>query len=497
MSPLLLLCGLSATPAHAGDFMDVWISTAFEDTNVLAGPEAESPSANFVERGNAAFFENYESRTTDDISRAQLVLYKRSDSFFSGWWTEAAFVLRYTPYLDPDLTDPGTNIEDDGSYVRLVRDLPGDDHTLSLTGYAVDSDRFRLGYSYDLSWGGRELFVDQVGAAPGVRLQWERQGSYAFVGAKTAIMNAVPTEDDGSQTTATKLNQTFYAALAGGGVMVGDLLKLEANAGSFQQGQFTSADATGPLYGTPIVAMGVAGQVAFRSRPEVKFIQSGDLRLYRNEPDSVQESYIRHAKIDGVGLLAQTEVDRLSHNLMVAADSDATEIETGYAGDLQSVVIAGTTAFEVDLVYKDLRYIVFDVPGLVSQQAMGDGYETTPQLYGRFAIEHWFEKAHVTPGFGIGLMQPATYTTQDGKTVVQIDDRNSEQIPDGQAPTAILSGVAGVNVDLSESMVAVGELLYTLNNNLSNTTEGSSERVLAPANQRNQLGFNVILRARF
>lgn len=496
MTPLLLL-SLAASPAQAGDFMDVWISTAFEDTNLLAGPVAESPSANFVERGNAAFFENYESRTTDDISRAQLVLYRRDDSFFANWWTEAAFVLRYTPYLDPDQTDPGTNIEDDGSYVRLVRTLPGEDHTLSLTGYAVDSDRFRLGYSYDLSWGGREMFVEQVGAAPGVRLQWEKGGNYAFAGAKTAIMNGVPDQDDADVSTATKLNTTFYGALVGGGIMLGELVKVEANGGSFQQGQFTSSDATGDLYGTPIVALGVAGQVAVRSRPEVDFIQSGDLRLYRNEPDSVRDSYIRHRKVDGVGILVQAEIDRLSHNLMTAPDSDATVIETGYAGDLQSLLIAGTTIFGVDLVYKDLPYIVFNVPGLISQNAMGDNYETTPQLYGRFKVEHWFEKAHVTPGLGFGLMQPATYTTQDGKTVVQIDERNSEQIPDGQEPAAILSGVAGVQVDLSKSMVAIGEVLYTLNNNRSVVDNTTNERLLAPANYRNELGLNIIMRARF
>ena len=55
--------------AQAGDFMDVWVSTAFEDTNILAGPDAYSPSMNFVERGNRAFFENYETRATDDISQ--------------------------------------------------------------------------------------------------------------------------------------------------------------------------------------------------------------------------------------------------------------------------------------------------------------------------------------------------------------------------------------------------------------------------------------------
>ncbi|MCK6507660.1 hypothetical protein L6R53_30555 [Myxococcota bacterium] len=490
MSALLPLL-LAASPALAGDFVDVWVSTAFEDTNVLAGPEAESPSANFVERGNATFFENYENRTTDDISRAQLVLYRRDDSFFQGWWTEAAFVLRYTPFLDPDDTDPGTNIEDDGSYVRLVRDLPGEDHTISLTGYAVDSDRFRLGYSYDLSWGGREMFIKQVGAAPGLRLQWERQGSYAFLGAKTAIMDGI----DRTEATDAALNTTFYGLLAGAGVLVGDKVKGEVHAGSFQQGQLDNVDADSDLYGDTIVALGLAAQVAFRSRSDLDFIQSGDLKLYRNEPDQVRDTYLSHRKLDGAGVIVQAEVDRLTHNLLDADDTSSTTIETGYAGDLQSILVLGTTQVGVDLVYKDLAYIVFNVPGLKSQESIGSGYETTPQLYGRLKFEHFIEKAHLTPGFGIGMMQPATYTTIDGKTVVQISERDSEQIPDGQEPTAIMSGVGGVQVDLSKSMVAIGEVLYSLNNNRSNT-DGDA-RVLAPSNERNELGFNVIMRARF
>ncbi|MDP6934219.1 MAG: hypothetical protein QGG40_14940, partial [Myxococcota bacterium] len=182
LSLLLLL-----PTASAGDFVDVWVTTAFEDTNVFAGPDAYSPSANFVQRGNNTFFEMYESRSSDDISRADLVLYRRDEGNFDNWWTEAAFVLRATPYLDPDNTDPGTEIEDDGSYVRVVRNLSGEDHTVSLTGYAVDSGRWRLGYSYDLTWGGREIYSFTAGAAPGARLQWQREGSYAFVGLKTAV----------------------------------------------------------------------------------------------------------------------------------------------------------------------------------------------------------------------------------------------------------------------------------------------------------------------
>jgi hypothetical protein len=50
-------------------------------------------------------------------------------------------------------------------------------------------------------------------------------------------------------------------------------------------------------------------------------------------------------------------------------------------------------------------------------------------------------------------------------------------------------------------LVLVGELLYTLDNNLSDfvATEDNpeGERVLAATEERNQLGFNLIMRSRF
>ena len=493
MLPLTLLF---AAPAHAGDFIDVWVTSAFEDTNVRAGPEAFSPSANFVERGNRTFFEDYESRTTDDISRSELCLYRRDDGYVKGWSTEAAFVLRLTPYLDPDRSDPGTQIEDDGSYVRIVRELPGKDHNVSLTGYALDAGRFRLGYSYDLTWGGKEIHSFTTGAAPGVRLQWQRHGSYAFLGAKTAVGNY--TDPD----TADVRNQAFYGLLGGAGVRVGDNFKVEGGVGSFQQGQILNVqETTSPLYGELIIASGLAGQVAWRSTSDLKFVQSADLVLYRNSPDFVKDSYVSHQQLDGVGVIVQSEVDRLSHNLLSATADDETVIEHALAGDLQTMLVIHSTTVSVDLVYKDLPYILFNVPGLTSGVAMNPDMETTAQLYGRFKVEHYFPNAHVAPAFGIGVMQPATYKTSEG-TFVQYTERDKEQVPTKQEPAAILSSVAAVQYDFSKSMVGVGEILYTVDNNQSEfvqSTEDSlvGERVAAPDNRRQILGFNLMLRARF
>lgn len=486
---------LLSLPSYAGDFMDVWITSAFEDNNVFAGPDLYSPAANFVQRGNTTFFENYESRVTDDISRANLVLYNESKGYFDKWSTQSAFVLRYTPYLNPDMTTPGTNLRDDGSYVRIIRELPGKKHSVSLTGYAVDAGRFRLGYSYDLTWGSRSIFSFDPGAVPGVRLQWQRKGSYAFLGMKSAVGDYITPE------TREPRNQTYYGYLSGAGVTIADKLKLEVGAGSFQQDQIKNVqDTDNPLYGELITAVGFAGQIAYRTRSDMRFIQSADLRLYQNKPDIIKDSYIRHSKLDGFGALFQAEVDALRHNLLDPQKQESTTIEKALASDVQARVIYNTTALEIDLVYKDLAYILFNVPGLTSGVAMDPEMEQSAQIYGRANVSHYFQKYHFTPSIGAGWMLPATYETSGG-TFVQYTAYDKEQVPEGQDPSPILSSVAGVQVDMSSSTVFVGELLYTVDNNLSDFVqeEGSLEgkRVSAPSEERQSLGFNLMIRSRF
>lgn len=488
---LLLLSSL----AHAGDFMDVWVTTAFEDRNLLAGPDDLSPAPNFVTRGNSTFFENYETRFNDDVTQSWLVLYRADEGFHPNWFTESAFVLRLSSDVNPDDSDPVVRVTDDGSYVRVGYKFGGaDDHNLSLTGYAIDANRFRLGYSYDLTWGGRNIFSFDPGVAPGVRLQYQNKDFYAFVGAKTAL------GDYYDPITAEPQEQAYYGALAGLGGEIGDHVRVEGGVGNFQQGQLTTAlDVTSPVYLEPINALGGCAQVAFRTNPDLDWIVSNELKLYRNRPDMVRDSYISHRELDGAGLLVQAEVNTLAHNLIDFEEVDSTTLEKAVAGDVQALFAFGTTEIAADFVYKDLAYIVFNVPGLTSGYAIPESYETTPQMYVRGRIAHYFPEPRLTPSIGVGWMQAATYGTPDGYQVQQ-NERDQYNVPDGQAPTALLSGVAGMQWDISKSMVGVGEVLYTVNNNLSDfvATDGETgKNVLAPANFRNQVGLNLMVRARF
>jgi hypothetical protein len=501
MLPTLLLLATTVSPVQAGEYMDTWVSLAFEDDNLLAGPEYNSPSPNFVMRGNRTFFEDYESRYSDDISQSHLVLYRRDEGFWKDWYTEAALVIQFSPYLEADQTKEGVDLTDDGSYVRLVRKLGGsEDDTFSITGYAIDASRFRLGYSYDLSWGGKEIFLDDPAASPGIRLQYQRGGSYLFAGAKTSIQGeeqeATENNDSGSR------NQAFYGLLAGGGMEFAEKLKVELGAGSFEQGQLTATDdASDDLYGEPVSAMGFAGQVAWRSTTELAFIQSSELRLYRNSPDYVKDSYIGHDQLDGFGMLVQAEWNYLTHNLFNSDKAGSTTLENAMAGDLQSKFVFGSTTVGVDFVYKDLSYIVFNIPGITSGWSTPEWMEVKPQLYGRINASHYFEKARLTPYGGVGLMQPASYVNAQGGTVVQVNERDIVVVPDNQGVVNILGALAGVEVDASKSVVLVGELLYTADNNQSDFIEdpdtGDYKRVPVEWNEANKLGFNLIMRARF
>lgn len=484
------------SPALAGDFMDVWITSALQDGNVLAGPEAQSPSPNFVTRGTSTFFENYETRFVDDVNQSFLVLYRKDKGFAKNVFTEAAMVLRFNPYTDVNDSKPGVAIKDDGSYVRLGYHIGGDeDHTLAFTGYAVDANRFRLGYSYDLTWGGRDIFAFDPSVAPGVRLQWQKGPSYAFAGAKTAM------GDYTDPVTADPLEEAYWGALVGAGTVFGGVFRAEFGAGSFQQGQFDNTDVTSPLFAQPINAVGVSGQLGFRTHKDMDWSSSNELRLMRNAPEFVRDSYISHGNVDGVGLLVQAEGNYLAHNLLDYENPGSSVVESAFAGDVQATLGIGTTEIQADFVYKDLTYILFNVPGLTSGFSLPGSYDVTPQIYGRFRAAHHFPKPRLTPQIGVGLMQPATYGNAESGYYVVPTETDRTHVPSGQAPTALLSGVAGLQWDVSKSMVAVGEVLYTVDNNMSDFVPPDGEvegrYVLAPDNWRNQLGLNLMVRARF
>ena len=149
---------------------------------------------------------------------------------------------------------------DAGSYIRLFynTDSSRPKEGLEAVFFPLDTDRFRLGYLYDISWGGTAASINQSifprlnGSSPGAKVQYDfGEGIYVFGGFKTASItqiqtNLVPGEQAGNEVENVRVNETNYGLLTGFGADLGSLFHIDAGGGYFQQGRFEFADLRPP-----------------------------------------------------------------------------------------------------------------------------------------------------------------------------------------------------------------------------------------------------------
>ena len=184
---LVLLGACLSAPAAAGDFIDTRLSFVFSDNNFFAGP-GETPinSPGFgigANKSNTLFFDNYDTRFSGFETMSHLVLYSKLPSFFDNLTTEASLVIRFFIGGESSGDDwwKYNKLYDAGSYIRLTYDLSQgteDNKNLQLVLFPVSGDRFRLGYSYRISWGGSSVFPLNYGLVPAAKLQLNRIGSW-------------------------------------------------------------------------------------------------------------------------------------------------------------------------------------------------------------------------------------------------------------------------------------------------------------------------------
>ena len=172
----LFLTVLIGSRAFAGDAVDTRVTFTVADDDVMRGPQESSTGSpsipNFQpSNANRLFFEDYERRDNGFENLTHFVLYAHQPGFFEGLDTEAALVLR-AQMLDAK----GVDLRDDGTYLKVTQDIGG--HKLALTAFPISADRFRLGYSYRISWGGSNIFKYSR-AAPGLRLESSSDNYYA------------------------------------------------------------------------------------------------------------------------------------------------------------------------------------------------------------------------------------------------------------------------------------------------------------------------------
>lgn len=512
----ILVLVLSAVPAFAGDFVDTRVTFTFSDDNLLAGPGEtliNSPSADFGPReGNFFPFENLDSRDSGQETLSHLVLYKALPGFSDRLMTEAAMVIRAGLFGNGEVS-----LRDDGSYISLSYGLSGSflqeddenpsaytapERNIALTVFPFTSERFRLGYQFDLTWGGQGVFTElNDKPVPALRLQFNDSWGYAFVGAKTT--QQLRAMQDPGETGNNELS-SFYGLLAGVGVHLGDMAMWELNGGYFQSGTNRKPD----VVGEPVDSMGVSTRISVFDGLSPS--TSIDFRLYQNTPEFV-DSFLSEAPelVEDFSWKVSLEASFLNQTLGDPDRVGGTQSQPAIAGGLNLDLAKDHWNVAVDVLFRDLAFVLFNVPSLDPMNAFPEASEQDPEILAAISGQVHLPTAHLTPGLLLGVQVPAAYRglppslpnpsdiATGEQTVVVRNARNFEPLPAGESVLPVFSAKVSLRWDLSQLLSVVAQAQYSHDRNqtrLDDNEFGIAQRVFRTPDI---LGFAILTQARF
>ena len=503
---MALVLGLLAAPweGRASDLLDTRLGFVFGDDNVLDNTgrsKNPSPAAHFGGTcQNALFFDNVNSRYCGFETLSHVVLYKQSEAFFPGLTTEAALALLVLEQPSGDIS-----LKDDSSYIRLAYRPSwwSERENISLTAFPVSADRFRLGYTYRISWGGSGAFTGRAAAAgvPGVKLQITRDRWYAYAGAKTGIILNDKTP---------KELETQYGLLLGAGVDVLPTLRVEAGAGYFQKGLIPSLAGQGIV--APVRAMGASAEAVYHVGVPIGI--SVDTRLYKNDPDVLQKFFAPESYPGGLSYSVSLEASALGQSLEDPDRYARTVFQPAYAAAAQAKVKWNYLRANAIGLYRSLSYIQFDVPGFPPFTDYPDGTVITPELFLAVGADYHLPGLHLTPGLIAGVQNPASARAPTNalcgannppplclgaRSVVIRDVNNPDILPSGDNVLPIWSVKGTLKWDISDSVAAIGEAWYSFDPDKVTFRQSltgiaiSEPTYLSPQ----VIGFNTIVQCRF
>jgi len=473
-----------------------------------------SPTFGVGERSQyRLFFDNLNSRFSGRENVTHLVMYKKMPGFIENVDTEAAMVLRFDrAALSANTGNLNSALRDDGSYIRLFYNTNSNKprEGLELVFFPLDTDRFRLGYLYDISWGGTNAALNQsifprlLGSSPGAKVQYNSEKFYAFLGFKTATINQpqqVLNPGGENDVETVRVGETNFGALGGFGVDPLENLRFDIGTGYFQQGKFDLED----VRGRSIYTYGLSGRVVVHHDMPVP--QSVDFLLYRNDPAAPMILFKpERYSPNEVAWSVSAEATVLEQHLKSYQDLGETKNQAAYAGALQGVVRAGYARVSLTGIMRNLNYVVRNVPGFIPFETLPQNVKTDPEIFGAIAADYYIPSLHLTPGIGGGVQLPSTFKSEftegavpASRTVVVRQQGDESILPFDKNRTPILQARASVRWDLSQILAAVGWVQLVRDNNgtriVRDPTEGTAS--LRVFQFPTHVGAGVSLQARF
>jgi hypothetical protein len=532
VAPEQTIAAAAAAKGNKGDFMDTRLTWTFGDDDVLhrtGATQPLSPLPSIGERpGYRLFFDNLNSRFTGRENLTHLVMYRKMPGFIENLDTEAALVLRFDMQsLAANNNNVNQALYDAGSYLRLFYKT-GENKALnakygvSMVFFPLDTDRFRLGYLYEISWGGtnaarnESIFPRIVGSSPGLKVQIDGPGYYLFAGFKTASIVQPQTNlrpgGSGNEVEVVRVAETNYGFLGGAGADFGSVVHGDVGVGYFQQGRFEFPDLRPPpetdRQAPRVFTYGGSARLVFHK--DMPTPQSIDFLLYRNDPNAPMMLFKPETYKPGeFAYSIALEGSQLNQNLH---DPDpnktgATKIQSARAAAVQAVVKAGYSRIGLAAIYRDLPFVLRNVPSFVPFEALDTASTKQQQeLFFAGSVDYYFDKIHVRPGLGGGVQLPSTFTAESTvgnasaeRTVVVRNQGNVSILPLGAKRKPIFQGRFSVRWDLSEIFAAVGWLQVVHDPDATIVTRDPTEGTVGIRTFQSStfFGFGATLQARY
>lgn len=480
------------------NFVDTRIAFIFGDDDFLhkAGQTiVDSPLPGFGNRdGYELFFDNLNSARTGRENQLHLVLYKKLAGYIPGLVTEGAIVTLYDFSTKRD-----GQLKDDGTYL-LIRYAVNQEFEASATMFPVSTDRFRLGFLYDLTWGGAASFPDAYRSlTPGVKFALNHKMGYAFLGFKTARMltNPAPGTNEGREM------ENNYGILAGAGIQPNENLKIEANGGYIQMGQNPN---TG-VEGENVQLFGGSARIAYMQG--MKQGVSADLRLFRNDPEFIASLNKKPSYKPGTYWMASLEGNYIMQTLQDPDKYGTTMMQPAYAGAASFQLRHNFLRTFITGFSRSTSFILLNVPSFVPYQALSSDLKTSPELFFAAGFDYHFPELHLTIGLTAGLQFAATAqvdlsaTTGSSsvdlgrRTIVIRDQGSLSVLPEGEDALPIFGTKLTATIALSDMMNISLMVLYQNDPNyttLKTLPNGTSSREFESAHK---FGAAIITSAKF
>ncbi len=484
-------------------FMDTRLSFTLTNENLLTKPGETIPSVPGWRFGTpnslgVLFFDNYDTRYSGFETMSHAVMYR---DFHKGHFdAEAGFVIRIN-----ELSEKNIALSDDGSYLVLSnwKDPDHKDPTrISLTVFPVSSDRFRLGYSYRLSWGGSPEYNRASSSTPGMKVQYDTGMGYVFAGAKSAVVLDRRTAEQ----------RSALAALFGAGIDPSDLVRLEVNGGYFDRGYNELVD----VNDQKVRLFGGSAQIAVHHGMPVQ--SSIDYKLYKNNNERISGLFDPVKYPGGLQWLGMAEFTALGQTLKDPDKTGTTKIQTGLAGDVNVRVVLDRTRFRFDASYRDLAFILHSVPSLPTYEDFPKVYKTAPDFFAAAGFDqNWSD--FLTLGVVLGIEKPASLTSPagipgggtgaTGTSTAVIRNNNIDTIitilPAGKDVAAQYALKGTAKLSFGRVYTALLEVFYSYDPNQTKYQRAGCSSAQACPDQPfqyvfgdfKQLGINATLQAKF